>query len=147
MQVSTGKVIAVDQDGHPALVVNSLGAGKTLVSAYPIEHYLANVPGVFDQPENTHKIYEAFRDWVGVKPAFRSDRPEVEVSSLKGAGRGYLVVVNHSAIAQDANILSTFSVRSYSSITPDGSKPLALQGANTKVHLGPFEAAILEWKQ
>ena len=147
LQVSTGKVIAVDQEGNPALVVNSLGAGKTLVSAYPIEHYLANVSGVFDQQENTHKIYEAFRDWVGVKPAFRSDRPEVEVSSLKGAGRGYLVVVNHSAIAQDANILSTVSVHSYSSITPDGSTPLALQGANTKVRLGPFEAAVLEWKQ
>jgi len=147
LQVSTGKVIAVDQDGNPALVINSLGAGKTLVSAYPIEHYLANVPGVFDQQENTHKIYEAFRDWAGVKPAFRSNRPEVELSSLKGASRGYLVVVNHSAIAQDANILSTVSVRSYSSITPDGSTPLALQGSNTKVHLGPFEAVVLEWKQ
>jgi hypothetical protein len=147
LEVSTGKVIAVDQNGHPALVINSLGAGKTLLSAYPIEHYLAGVPGVFDQPENTMKLYEAFRDWVGVKPAFRSDRHEVEVSSLRGDHRGYLVVVNHSDQPQDANIVSTVPVRSYSSISSDGVKPLSLDGGNTKLHLGPYEASVLEWKQ
>jgi hypothetical protein len=131
----------------PALVINSIGAGKTLLCAYPIEHYLANVPAAFDQPDNTRKLYEAFREWTGVKPAFRSDRAEIEVSSLKGDGRGYLVVVNHSEQAQDASILSTVSVSSYSLISPGGSQPATLEGANTKLHLGPYEAAILEWKQ
>ena len=46
LEVSSGRIIAVDQDGHPALVTNTLGSGKTLLSAYPIEHYLANVPAV-----------------------------------------------------------------------------------------------------
>jgi endo-1,4-beta-mannosidase len=147
LEVSTGKVIAVDQDGHPALVVNSAGAGKTLLCAFPIEHYLAGVPAAFDQQQNTHRIYEAFRDWAGVKPVFRSDRAEVEVSSLKGEGRGYLVVVNHSDQVQDVNILSTASVRSYTAVNPDGLKPLPFDGANAKIHLGPYEAAILEWKQ
>ena len=147
LDVSTGKVIAVDQDGRPALVINSLGAGKTLLCAYPIEHYLASVPAAFDQPENTRKLYEAFRDWVSVKPAFRSDRPEVEVSSLKGDHRGYLVVVNHSNQAQDPGLIPTVSVNSYSTITPDGLKPLPFDGANTKLHLGPYEAAVIEWKQ
>lgn len=144
LEVSTGKVIAVDQNGNPALVTNSIGAGKTLLCAYPVEHYLANIPAAFDEPDNTRKLYEAFREWTGVQPAFRSDRPEIEVSSLKGDGRGYLVVVNHSEQAQDASILSTVPVRSYSMINPDGSK---LEGANTKVHLGPYDAAVLEWKQ
>lgn len=147
LEVSTGKVIAVDQDGHPALVVNSLGAGKTILSAYPIEHYLAGVPGVFDKSEYTQKIYEAFRDWAGVKAAFRSDRPEVEMTSLKGDRRGYLVLVNHSDQPQDTAILSNVQVRAYSRITPEGPKPLAPQGANAKLHLGPFEGAIVEWKQ
>lgn len=147
LEVSTGKVIAVDQNGNPALVINSIGAGKTLLCAYPIEHYLANVPAAFDQPDSTRKLYEAFRDWTGVKPAFHSDRPEIEVSSLKGDGRGYLVVVNHSEQAQDASILATVPVRSYSLINPDGSKPSALEGANIKLHLGPYDAAVVEWKQ
>lgn len=147
LQVSTGKVIAVDQDGHPALVINSVGAGKTLLCAYPIEHYLANIPAAFDQPENTTKLYEAFREWTGVKPPFRSDRSEVEVSSLNGDHRGYLVVVNHSAQPQDAGILSTVRVHTYTSVNPDGLTPLPLQGTNTNVHLGPYEAAVVEWTQ
>ena len=146
LEVSSGKVIAVDQDGHPALVINSIGAGKTLLSAYPIEHYLAGVPAAFDKPENTQHIYAAFRDWAGVTPAFRSDRPEVEVTSLTGDHRGYLAVVNHSEQPQDLTILSAIPVRSYTWITPEGARPVALEGANAKLHLGPFEGAILEWK-
>jgi endo-1,4-beta-mannosidase len=146
LEVSTGKVIAVDQDGHPALVINSLGAGKTLLSAYPIEHYLAGVPAGFDKPEATRRIYEAFCEWVGVKPSFRSDNFEVEVSSLRGDHRGYLVVVNHSDQPQDSVILSSAMVRSYTWITPEGAKPLVPQGVNAKLHLGPFEGAVLEWK-
>ena len=146
LEVSSGKVIAVDQDGHPALVINSIGAGKTLLSAYPIEHYLGGMPAAFDKPENTQQIYAAFRDWAGVTPAFRSDRPEVEVTSLTGDHRGYLAVVNHSDQPQDLTILSAIPVRSYTWITPEGAKPVALEGANAKLHLGPFEGAILEWK-
>jgi endo-1,4-beta-mannosidase len=147
LEASTGKVIAIDQDGRPALVVNSLGAGKTLLSAYPIEHYLANVPAAFDQPEKTRKIYDAFRDWSGVKPVFSSDRPEVEVSVLKGDRRGYVVAVNHSDQAQDFNIVSTLTLRSLTAITPGGPKPLSMDGHNARIHLGPYEAAVLEWKQ
>ena len=147
LEVSSGKVIAVDQEGRPALVTNTIGAGKTLVSAYPIEHYLAVVPGVFDKPENTHAIYEAFREWAGVKPAFRSDRPEVEVNALDGNHRGYLVLVNHSDKPQDVSILSAAPVRSYSLVTPEGGRALTPQGANARLRLEPFEGAILEWKQ
>ena len=147
LEVSTGRVIGVDQNGHPALVTNTIGAGKTLLCAYPIEHYLANVPAVFDAPENTYTIYEAFRDWAGFKPAFRSDRSEVEASSLKGDHRGYLVLVNHSERPQDVTISSRLGVRSYSWIAPDGAKPLTLTGGNLQFHLGAFEGAILEWKQ
>jgi endo-1,4-beta-mannosidase len=147
LEVSTGKVIAVDQDDHPALVTNRLGSGKTLLSAYPLEHYLANVPAVFDKPETTHRIYESFRDWAGVKQAFRPDNPEVEISPLNGDHRGYLVVVNHSDQPQEVTLSTTISVRSYFWITPDGAKSVGLQGANTKLHLGAYEGAVLEWKQ
>ena len=146
LEVTTGKVIAVDQQGHPALVVNTLGRGKTLLSAYPLEHYLANVPAVFDQPENTHRIYEAFRDWVGLKPAFRADQPSVEVSALNGDHRGYVVLVNHSAVPQKFTVFTTLGIRSISSITPEGAKAMQMEGSNWKMELGPYEGAIVEWK-
>ena len=147
LEVSSGKVIAVDQNGRPALVTNTIGAGKTLLSAYPIEHYLAGIPAVFDQPESTHRIYEAFREWTGIKPQFRSDRPEIEVSPLTAGHRGYLVVVNHSAQAQDSVISAAVPIASLSMVTPDGVESVELRDSKAKLHLGPFEGAVLEWKK
>ncbi|HTZ32636.1 MAG TPA: hypothetical protein VMH31_09275 [Methylomirabilota bacterium] len=147
LEVSTGKVIAVDQNGRPALVTNAVGAGKTLLSAYPIEHYLAGIPAVFDQPESTHRIYEAFREWTGIKPAFRADLPEVEVSVLTAGNRGYIIVVNHSAQPQDPTISSRIPITALSLITPDGVKSQEFHDSKAKLHLNAFEGAILEWKQ
>jgi len=146
LEVTTGKVIAVDQDNRPALVANTLGRGKTLLSAYPLEHYLANVPAVFDQPENTNRIYEAFRDWVGLKPAFRTDQPSVEVSALNGDHRGYAVLVNHSAQPQNVTVFTNSGARSISRIAPEGPKPVQTEGSRWKMELGPYEGAIVEWK-
>jgi endo-1,4-beta-mannosidase len=147
IQVSSAKVIAVDSDGHPALVTNILGKGKTLLSAYPLEHYLASVPGVFDQPEPTHRIYSAFRDWAGIKPAFQSDQPSVEASNLEGDHRGYVILVNHNASAKTVTVSSALPVRNVSQVQADGSKPLEMQGATWKMQIEPFDAAVVEWSK
>ena len=146
LEVKGGKVIAVDQDGRPALVANTLGAGKTLLSAYPIESYLANIPSAFEQTESTHRIYEAFRDWTGVKPAFQSDQPSVEVTSLRGDHRGYAVVVNHSGKAYNVTVSTSLPVKSVRRIGPENSQALAMEGSSWKMDMGPYEAAIVEWK-
>jgi len=147
LEVTTGKIIAVDQDGHPALVANTLGSGKTLLSAYPLEHYLANVPAVFDKPEDTHRVYAAFRDWAGVKPVFRADRPTVEVSALNGDHRGYAVVVNHSDQTESVKISTTLPAHAVTRISPEGSTLIPMEGSSWKMDLGPYEGAIVEWKQ
>jgi hypothetical protein len=146
LDVTTGKVIAVDQDNRPALVINEVGRGKTLLSAYPLEHYLANVPAVFDQPETTHRIYEAFRDWVGIKPAFRTDQPSVEASALNGDHRGYVVLVNHSPDAQNVTICPATQARSVTRIAAEGTQAIQVQGGNWKIEIDPYDGAILEWK-
>jgi endo-1,4-beta-mannosidase len=147
LEVSSGKVIAVDQDGHPALVTNTVGSGKTLLSAYPLEHYLANVPAVFDKPEQTHRIYAAFRDWAGITPEFRTDQPEVEASALAGDHRGYLVLVNHSATLQHVSVASKLALRSMTRISAGGGQSLAASGSKWKIDLAPYEGAMVEWKQ
>lgn len=147
LEVTTGKIIAVDQDGQPALVANTLGKGKTLLSAYPLEHYLAGVPGVFDKPETTERIYRAFRDWVGVKPAFSVDRPEVEATSLVGDRRGYVVLVNHSPEEQTVTVTTAIPVRALAKIGEDGPSGIRLDGASWKMKIGAYEGAIVEWKQ
>ena len=146
LQVTSGKVIAVDQDNQPALVTNETGRGKTLLSAYPLEHYLANVPAVFDQPENTHRIYEAFRDWAGIKPAFRTDQPSVEVSALNAGHRGYVVLVNHSPKTQNVTVFTNIQVHSINRIRPDGTQAVSMRGASWKMEIAPYDGGIVEWK-
>ncbi|MGA2200529.1 MAG: beta-galactosidase [Terriglobales bacterium] len=146
LEVKGGKVIAVDQEGRPALVANTIGSGKTLLSAYPIETYLANTPSAFEKADSTHRIYEAFRDWTGVKAAFQSDQPSVEVTSLRGDHRGYAVVVNHSAQAYRVTISTSLPVKSLRQIGSESSKALPVEGSSWKMALEPYEAAIVEWK-
>ena len=128
-------------------MTNTVGTGKTLLSAYPLEHYLANVPAVFDKPEGTHRIYAAFRDWAGVKPELRADLPSVEVSALKGDHRGYAVVVNHSAETQEIKISASSTLRSATRILPEGRQPLKIEGSGWRMELSPFEGAVVEWNQ
>jgi beta-galactosidase len=146
LEVQGGKVIAVDQEGRPALVANTIGSGKTLLSAYPIETYLASTPSAFEKAETAHRIYAAFRDWTGVKPAFQSDQPSVEVTSLRGDRRGYAVVVNHSAQPYKVTVTTSLPVKSVRRIGPENSEALPVEGSTWKMNLDPYEAAIVEWK-
>jgi endo-1,4-beta-mannosidase len=147
LEVTSGKVIAVDQEGRPALVTNTLGSGKILLYAYPLETYLASTPSVFEKPENTDRIYGAFREWTGVKPAFRTDQRDVEIASLNGDHRGYAVLTNHSSQSYKVTVTATSPVRSLSRITPDGPQPVQLQGREWKIDIGPYEGAVVEWKK
>jgi len=147
LEVKGGKVIAVDQDGRPALVANVLGAGKTLLSAYPIEAYLAAVPSAFEKPENSHRIYEAFREWTGHKSQVFTDQPSVEAGSLNADHRGYVIVVNHSADAQHVRLTAAMPVRSLNRVGADGAKAVPLEGSSWKMDLEAHQAAVLEWKQ
>jgi hypothetical protein len=146
LQVNGAKVIAVDQVGRPALVANTLGKGKTLLCAYPLESYLAAVPGAFDKPESTYRIYKAFADWAGVRPAFHSDQPSVEVQVLKGAGRGYAVLANHTAHPQKVTVVSTVPLKSLQQVTPTGLASIPLQGSSWTMELESYGGALVEWK-
>jgi beta-glucosidase len=146
LQVTGGRVIAVDQDGRPAIVANTLGSGKTLLCAYPLESYLAAMPGVFDKPESTYRIYKAFTDWAGVRPAFRSDQPSVEVRALNGAGRGYAVLANHTAQPQKVTVVTNLPVKSLHQVTPAGLAPIPLHGSSWTVELQPYSGAVVEWQ-
>jgi endo-1,4-beta-mannosidase len=146
LQVQGGTVIAVDQDNRPALVANTVGAGKTLLSAYPLENYLANLPAAFDKPENTHRIYEAFRQWSGVKPLFYSDQPSVEVCALSGGSRGYLVVTNHGSASEAVTITAAAALHSVTRITAQAATQIPVSGATFKMEMGAYEGTVLEWK-
>jgi endo-1,4-beta-mannosidase len=146
LAVKGGTIIAVDQDHRPALVANALGSGKTLLSAYPLEDYLASVPAAFDKPENTHRIYEALREWAGMKPLLRSNQPSVEVSALNGGTHGYAVVTNHGAAPQSVTVTTSMPLHAVTRITPHGAAQVQVVGSAFKADIGAYEGAVFEWK-
>ena len=82
----------------------------------------------------------------GVKPAFRSDQPSVEVTSLRGDDRGYAIVVNHSGEPYKATISTSLPVKSVSLIGPENTRSIRIDGSNWEVSMNPYEAAIAKWK-
>jgi hypothetical protein len=111
LEVRGGTVIALDQDGRPALIANRLGKGATLLCAYPLESYLANLPAAFDKEESAYRIYQALGVWAGIKPRFRKDQFSVEAVSLDAPDHGFVVVVNHSAKPHQVTITSALPLR------------------------------------
>ena len=146
LEVRGGTVVAVDQDGRPALVANRLGKGATLLGAYPLESYLAGLPAAFDKEENTYRIYRAFGEWAGVKLRFRNDQFSVEAVSLNAQDRGYVVVVNHSGKSRHVTVTSALPLKSIQRLTPNGEQPMSLQGSQWELDLQPYEAAVFAWR-
>ena len=146
LEVRGATVIAVDQDGRPALVAHRFGKGSTLLCAYPLESYLANLPAAFDKEENTCRIYQALGNWAGVKVRFRTDQSSVEAVSLDTADHGYIVVVNHSAKSRQVRMTSALPLKSLQRLTPNDEQPVSLQGTRWELDLPPYEAAVFAWR-
>jgi hypothetical protein len=145
LEVQGGTVIAEDQDGNPALVANAVGAGKTLLCAYPLESYLAGVPNAFEKAPALDALYRALREWSGVMTPFRTDNPSVEVTALRGAKSGYAVLVNHSAKKVKVRLTSTLPLHRLRRIGPEGPQALSLEGSECLVELDGYDGAVVAW--
>ena len=146
LEIGSGMVIAVDGSGRPALVANIYGRGKTLLSAYPLESYLAVKPAAFEEPEATHSIYRALAEWAGIQPMFSTDVPGVEVAGLAGGERGYAILANHQPVQKQVTISSNLPLKEVHQITNQHRQPLLLQERTWRMNIGPYEGAIVEWK-
>jgi endo-1,4-beta-mannosidase len=146
LDVIDGQVIAVDQADHPALVAHSYGKGKTLLSAYPLETYLAERPSAFEHHEDTHRIYHALAQWGGLKPLFATNIPGVEIAGLIGEGRGYAVLANHQAEKYKITVTTRNPLESIQRIEPDGKHPLVLKDNQFQMEIPAFSGAVIEWK-
>jgi endo-1,4-beta-mannosidase len=145
LDVTDGQVIAVDQDDRPSLVVHSFGKGKTLLSAYPLETYLAVLPSAFELSENTHRIYHGLVEWAGVTPFFSTDVAGVEVAGLIGEGRGYAVLANHQPEKCQVTVTSRNSITALQRIAPDGKHPIALKNNRWQMEIPAYDGAVMEW--
>ncbi len=146
LEVTSGQVVAVDQAGHPALVVHTLGAGKTILSAYPLEAYLGNTLEAFEHgTTDAERLYAAIRDWAHIEPAVRTDQPDVEASVLGTPGRGYIVLVNHSDQARRTQLVTQLPIRVLRKLDADRASPVACTPGACGVDVPPYDGVVLEW--
>lgn len=146
LNIAGGMVIAVDGSGRPALVANTCGKGKTLLSAYPLESYLAVQPGVFETAENTYLLYHALREWAGIQPIFSTTDPSVEVAGLTAGKRGYAILANHQPEQKNVAVLTNLPVKEVNQITSQGRQPLLLHYRAWRMDIPAYDGAIVEWK-
>lgn len=146
LEIHAGQVAASDQNGHPAIVTNRYGKGKTVLCAYPLESYLACKPSAFEGIENTHKLYEAITQWADIQPFFRTNNPSVEVAALSGNGRGYAVLANHRGETCQVRIIGRQALKSAIEIKDQGKFPLNVQGTGWEMQIQGYGGAVVEWK-
>lgn len=146
LEVTSGQVVAVDQQGRPALVTHTVGKGKTVLSAYPLEAYLGNTPQAFEGAgDEAQRLYAAIRDWSGVEPRVRTDQPDVEASALEANGRGYVVLVNHSATARHARLITPQPLGALRQLDAKGGAPVACTRDACGVDVPAWDGVVLEW--
>lgn len=146
LEVQGARVLARDAQGNPALVLHDLGRGHAVLSAYPLEPMLGAIPGAFDGHPTHWRLYRALRELAGIRPPFAVDRPEVEVGWLPGAGRGYVVLVNHTPGAVSGSLSSSLGPGRLAWLRPEGPKPLGEPGESWDFGLEGFTGAVLEWR-
>lgn len=149
LTINGGEVLAVDQDGRPALVLKRYGKGQALLCAYPLETYLGVTPSAFEAEEPTHRLYRAFADSAGIVPRFCTNNPSVEAAGLigegRGGGRGYVVLANHRGRACTVTLTARDPIRNVAQITPLGSDMLPGGDQTWTFALDAHGGAVLSW--
>jgi hypothetical protein len=146
LRVTTGRVMAIDQEGNPAIVAHSLGQGHTLLSAYPLEHYLAQTPAAFEGEESSWILYRALREYAGIVPLFDCDNPKVELGLLPRSNDGYLVAVNHGVEPARTSLTTTFSLEEVRELAPRGAQGLTHDEHSWEIDLDGFCGKIFHWR-
>jgi endo-1,4-beta-mannosidase len=145
LDVADGQVIAVDQDGRPALVAHSYGKGKTLLCAYPLEIYLAVLPSAFERPESTQRIYRGLAQWGGFTPLFSTDAPGVEAAGLVGESHGYAILANHQPEKCLVTVTARSPLKAIQKIEADGKHLIALKNNQWQMEIQAYGGAVVEW--
>jgi hypothetical protein len=117
------EVVAVDQEGRPALLRHALGDGAAFLCTYPIEHMAARTPRV--NPEDTWRLYDALADEAGVARPVRADDPRVVAGRIRSGDEELAVLVNCTldAVATDHLTLGAAGVEVRRAPGPAAARP------------------------
>jgi len=106
-RATRAEVLASEEDGNPALTVTTLGRGKVVFCAVPLEMWHTRTPGVF-HAENASQAWRWYR-WLAHEAvagrAVTKEAPEVAVTEhALSEGERLVVAVNHAPHAVEAGL-------------------------------------------
>lgn len=107
LKAETAEVIAVDDQGNPALVLNKVGKGKVFFSAFPLEYYtLETLEG--NRVSLLWRLYGAMAGEAGIATPVQFTNPFVEMEILQCGEAHLLWLVNHSWEEVEGTLLGDF---------------------------------------
>jgi endo-1,4-beta-mannosidase len=96
LEAITAEVLAVDQNGQPALTRNRTGDGAVYLSAYPVEYFGAERRDAHAD-DQVWRLYAALAREAGIRPAVHVEDPQVFTDQMVHAdGTVYTWVVSTS---------------------------------------------------
>jgi len=146
VEVTDGEILGVDSAGRPALVSHVCGKGRTLLSVYPLEHYLGGQPAAFENSHDTHLLYRSLASWAGIAPMFFTDDPGIEAGGLTAGPRGYIVLANHQPQKKRIHVHSSLQLKEVKHITIHGIQVLDIHDNAWQMEIPAYDGAIVEWK-
>ncbi len=107
VEVKSAKVLAIDEEGNPALLENEIGKGRVFFSPFPLEQYVG------EKPEGNRsvplwRLYKAMAKEAGVEFPLDFTHPSVEMETLKQGDDTLLWLINHSWEVVEGTLLGDF---------------------------------------
>ena len=133
VDVTEAEVIAVDNDYRPALLMNKIGKGRVIFSAYPLEYYVANSKNG-SQSQPLHSLYGAICAAKGIDPPLKMNNINIEMGILEGDSESiYAYLINHSWEEEKVTISTKYKINRIQK---------ALSGGNINIVENSFEIIL-----
>jgi endo-1,4-beta-mannosidase len=100
------RVVAEDAHSRPALLVRDTGAGRIVLSTYPVEYFAARCPRV--NPDDTVRLYRAAAQVAGALPAVVVDDISAFADVIeRDDGRRFALVVSEAGESMKVGVRTT----------------------------------------
>ncbi|WP_214317203.1 glycoside hydrolase 5 family protein [Nonomuraea sediminis] len=136
----SARVVAVDADGEPALVVSpGQEAGRVVLCAYPVELLLARVPDAHRRHAGWKALYQGLADLADAREEAWAEG--VTGGALHGPEGGVLALTNHSPDPVEATLHLPGAAKAVHLLEPHGRRPIG----EARVRVAGHGAALVVW--
>jgi hypothetical protein len=143
---SDADTIAVDANGHPALVIVRRGSGAAVTCAYPMETLLAHRPDAHRPEDRSWAVYAGLAELMEASDAASCDHPDVTLGELRGPAGGLVTLTNHSDRDVSGSVRLPRSNEGVEWIRLAGVDPPDIESDRLAIELEAYGAAVVAWR-